>query len=252
MRREVPATVFFIATLLVYAGAAITRNLAYVDNLTLWGDAAGKSPVKPRPHILLGSAYFDSGLFDKSADEFELAFSLNPRSVASHREKGLYDRDRFVARVYNNIGAGYLERGMWAAAIAEFEKALRVDPAYARAYNNIGLAYDGRGMEKEAVESYERALVMEPEFLEPRVNLANFYYGKGFFEEAVDEYEKALAIEPRSATAHFNLGLAYMNGLKEYDKALYHFDRALEEEPRSAGAGEVRRARDMLNERISD
>ena len=48
-------------------------------------------------------------------------------------------------RPYNNGGMFYAHKGDLTQAIADFNKAIELDPDYAEGYNNRGFAYDQQG-----------------------------------------------------------------------------------------------------------
>jgi tetratricopeptide (TPR) repeat protein len=57
--------------------STISRNRIYRDQLTLWTDAARKSPRKPRAHNNRGYAYYLRGDFPHAIEEFRFALSLD-------------------------------------------------------------------------------------------------------------------------------------------------------------------------------
>ena len=57
---------------------------------------------------------------------------------------GVFDKVRAVAHIVK--GDSYQEKGQWDKAIAEYNKALELNPEFAGAYINRGLAYaQGKG-----------------------------------------------------------------------------------------------------------
>jgi tetratricopeptide (TPR) repeat protein len=79
--------------------------------------------------------------------------------------------DPNLAIVYNNRGAAYFETGQYDLAIADFNKAIELDPNLAMAYANRALAYTILGMDTEAEQDVEIAvqLGIDREFLEGMV-----------------------------------------------------------------------------------
>src|SRR5262249_23863527 len=53
-------------------------------------------------------------------------------------------------------------QGDFAAAIADFSEALRLDPGYAEAWNNRGVAHQAAGDLDPALADYEEALRLDP------------------------------------------------------------------------------------------
>jgi len=74
-----------------------------------------------------------------------------------------------------NYNRGYtlFGEGKYEEAIAEYNKAIEIDPSYAQAYNNRGDAYDNKGQYDLAIADYNKAIELDP-------NRGLFYYNRGF------------------------------------------------------------------------
>ncbi|HSE40483.1 MAG TPA: tetratricopeptide repeat protein, partial [Acidobacteriota bacterium] len=70
------AVVVVICTLSIYG--TVQRNKVWKDGISLWTDAAVKSPQRIRPHLNLAEAYIQQKSFDKAINEYSLALSHNP------------------------------------------------------------------------------------------------------------------------------------------------------------------------------
>jgi tetratricopeptide (TPR) repeat protein len=68
------------------------------------------------------------------------------------------------AQLYSDRGEAYRLQGKFDQAIADFRKALEVDPNYYLAWNNLGLTYKGKGELNEAIACYTKALKINPKF----------------------------------------------------------------------------------------
>jgi Flp pilus assembly protein TadD len=55
----------------------------------------------------------------------------------------------------------------------QFERAVRIAPAFARGWNNLGVAQVRLGQQADAQQSYRRALELQPSFSSARRNLGN-------------------------------------------------------------------------------
>jgi Tfp pilus assembly protein PilF len=105
----------------------------------------------------------------------------------------------------NNLGASLLEQGKADEAIAEFRKAVALDPKYTAAQLNLAYAYDSQGRIDEAMAQYQTVIELEPENLFAHNNLGVLYDKQGRYEEAIVEFERVLQIDPSNATALQNL-----------------------------------------------
>jgi len=130
----------------------------------------------------------------------------------------------------NNLGCEWDGvPGKTAAAVAQFEEALKLKPDQAEA--NYNLANDLRlmpGRTDEAIAHYEAALRAKPAFPAAHNNLGSLLIGvPGRFEDAVAHYQEALRLWPNYAEAHYDLGNAWAmipargsDAVREYQEAL--------------------------------
>ncbi len=139
------------------------------------------------------------------------------------------------AEAYHNLGIVLRNQGRAAEAVAQYEKALRIDPEFADAHNDLGSALYEIGRREEAVTHYQQALRIKPEFAEAHFNWGVALAQTGQIREAMGHYEQALRINPEFAEAHNNLGIAlYQAGQR--DAAMEHYQQALRFKPDFAEA----------------
>lgn len=115
------------------------------------------------------------------------------------------------ARARTNAGVKLLEQGKVDEAVAEFRKAVRLDPDYAAAHLNLAYAYDRQGRVGEAMDGYRRVIELAPEDLMAHNNLGVLYDKEGLYDEAIGQFEQALRIDPTNANAQKNLENAKKN-----------------------------------------
>ena len=78
-------------------------------------------------------------------------------------------------------------------------------------HNNRGLNYYKQGKLDTAIAEFKKALEINPGLIEARNNLGNAYHDQGNLTDAIAEYQKAIEINPNDAETHYNLGNAYYN-----------------------------------------
>ena len=138
--------------------------------------------------------------------------------------------DNFVARV--NFGLVLDEKGQVDAAIAQYEKAERIQPGYAEEHNNLGNALCRAGRVPEAIAQYEKALELVPGLPQVHNNLGTALAQSGQLTEAITHFRKAIELTPNFAGAHGNLGYALLIDGK-LDDALPELQKALALKPDS-------------------
>lgn len=69
---------------LLLAAATYQRNFVWDTKLSLWSDAAAKSPQKSRPHNNLGNCYMLLNLPFKAIEEYKTAVALDPGNIEAY------------------------------------------------------------------------------------------------------------------------------------------------------------------------
>jgi cytochrome c-type biogenesis protein CcmH/NrfG len=122
------------------------------------------------------------------------------------------------------------EKGQYAAAIAEWHKALEMSPNDAKAHNNLAFALAKSDRIDEAIGHWRKALAANPEYAVVYSNLGRALVEKGSLGEAIVHLRKAIEIDPQNAAACYNLGNAlYMQG--KVPEALEQWRAGLRIEP---------------------
>ncbi|MEE9543765.1 MAG: tetratricopeptide repeat protein, partial [Thermodesulfobacteriota bacterium] len=130
-----------------------------------------------------------------------------------------------VAR--NNIGDFLLAQGRADEAIAEFRKALSLDPGFVKARGNLAKALTSLGRYDEAIAQYETLLAKEPSNSITLQNIGINYTLQGRFKEAIENFERSTELNPSDSYAFYNYALA-LEGLKKVDEAESAYSKAIE------------------------
>ena len=130
------------------------------------------------------------------------------------------------ARVRNNLGLAYYERGMVAEAIEEYELAIEMGHAMAGTYFNLGVAYYNLADYEKSIGLYKEALKLNPRYVEARANLGGAYVKGGFLDDALVELKEVVLSEPELSKARNYLGMAYVE-LGRLDEAAAEFKWAV-------------------------
>jgi tetratricopeptide (TPR) repeat protein len=116
--------------------------------------------------------------------------------------------------------AAHFTMRRYAAAVAEYHKALAVQPYDASIHNKLGICYQQMKDDDKARKEYEKALELSPEYAEVWNNIGTLEQSRERFRQAVRAYKKAIEMKPGLATPWKNLGNAYF--------AMSHPDEAFE------------------------
>jgi tetratricopeptide (TPR) repeat protein len=123
------------------------------------------------------------------------------------------------------LGMEHYEQGELDQAIAEFQRAIQIDPDFVEAHYNLGLAHTDRGEFDAAIAAYEEAIRLAPDLAEAHNGLGNVYFNQDKLEQALAKYEQAAQLDPGLVDAHFNLGHVYLS-LDRYAEALAAYQEA--------------------------
>ncbi|MBW1824581.1 MAG: tetratricopeptide repeat protein [Deltaproteobacteria bacterium] len=132
----------------------------------------------------------------------------------------------------------YERSSVWRGPLSLWEDAAQKSPHIARPHYNLGNAYKNSDRLDEAIAEYKRALAINPNYLDALYNLGNTYLKKGKLDKAIDMYKKALAISPNFSRAHRNLGSAYLKK-GENKLAITHFNMVKEIDAKSTSPADI-------------
>jgi tetratricopeptide (TPR) repeat protein len=110
-------------------------------------------------------------------------------------------------KIHYNYGLALVGRQQADAAIAEFRKAIAINPHFLDAHNNLGAALAGQGRLDEAIAAYQQAIRANPNYALAYLNLGIAYYRRGQYDQAIAQFQHALRIDPGNAEARKNLGI---------------------------------------------
>jgi TolB-like protein/DNA-binding winged helix-turn-helix (wHTH) protein/Flp pilus assembly protein TadD len=98
----------------------------------------------------------------------------------------------------------------WSGAEREFQRALQLNPGYATAYLWHGSVLETMGQPEEAIANYKRALELDP--LSPIINgsLGQAFYYTRRYDDAIEQEQKTLELDPNLGLATSYLAYAYL------------------------------------------
>ncbi len=231
----------------------------------------------------LGSALVCIGDNSGAIAELKKAILLNPDDanvlcalgVASQRNGNIEDaisyfnvallkKSQIAIYLHLNLGSAFTDKGDYDGAVAEFDKAIALNPDLHDAYFMYGITLEAKRDLIGAIDKYKKALEINPDFELAQLNLENILkqkngiktshqdngsvgnaknvvsldaltpYSKGRelfeigdYEGAITEYQNAITIDPCFHLVYHDLGNAfYAKG--NLDKANESFRKAID------------------------
>lgn len=116
------------------------------------------------------------------------------------------------AAAYYNRGNAHAAKGDSAAAIADYDEALKLDPKNARALANRGTARSEKGDAEGAIADFDAALKTDPRLASAYFNRANALAAKGDADRAIADYTATIKYDRRNVNAYIARGALYLAG----------------------------------------
>ena len=124
---------------------------------------------------------------------------------------------------YNNRGNSYRSKGEHDQAIADYSKALELNPDFVAAYINRGTSYSDKGENDQAIADFAKALELNPNLAATRENLETATR----LRNAATEYDQAIQENPQDPEVWHIRGLHHLDDRQNYDQALADLTQAL-------------------------
>ncbi len=130
----------------------------------------------------------------------------------------------------NNLGVALLEQYKNEEAVAEFERALKLNPNFPLAKINYAIALFNAQKLPEAKAAINAALVDTPNSLQAFYVLGLIARTENNREESLALFQKVLAFDNKDVGANVNVGQIFAQQ-KNYEEALKYFQTAYQAEP---------------------
>ena len=199
------------------------RAAAALEPCTLIVDDKQQTPAKRAIALLMRArAALDMSNLDRAEADIKAAFALQPAAPLGYRIRGRLlglqgkntearaDYAKAIQLSESQAGkyVSYQDRGNFLlrimelpAAQADFEAAIRLDPAKAPGYVGRALTNKAMGKIGEALADLDRAKAVEPGYLLTHVERGDILVAEKRFADAIAAYDLALAIRANDARA---------------------------------------------------
>jgi eukaryotic-like serine/threonine-protein kinase len=191
--------------------------------------AALDSAVKADPRFALGYATL--------CDAYRMKFQTenDPASMTRATEscEKAVSLDEKLPAVHVILGQLNATSGKNDIALAEFKKALDLNPNDAEAIMHMAGVYEQLKHPQEAEDHYKRAIALRPDYWSGYLALALFYDLQGRYPESIEQLKRVIELTPDNSTAYSNLGVVYMDigDAKSFDAAESAFHKSIELAP---------------------
>ncbi len=156
----------------------------------------------------LAITYNDIGQYEKARNV------LNKVKAPSHAKSLKEVEDKLItsklANMHAQIGDLYVEINNVDAAIEEYHKALKLQPAFVDIKTKLAIALREKGLIAQAIKELEEAKFIHADYIPARVNLGILYYLMRRLDDAVVEWESVLKHEPKNGIATM-----YLNAVRK-------------------------------------
>lgn len=140
-----------------------------------------------------------------------------------------------IPRVTPPAAKYFAKSGKTEEALAEFDRALAVDPYNVQALYGRALLYQGEKQHQQAIADFTAANGLSPQKVEPLLGRATSYLALDKAKEAAADLDEAVQTDPNSANAWSVRGQAYER-LGDKAKAAESYGRALTIRPKDEAA----------------
>lgn len=174
---------FLAATLIVMLALCIAtymRSTVWSSKVSLWQDAADKSPYHFGAQQGLGIALWEAGRHEEAARRYYDAYMLNPGYPLAADALASY----------------YIEQNQAGKAERLLLDALGRYPNEATLNLSLGVLYAGRGQHDLARKYLERAVALAPNNPMAHYNLGLVYYNLGLWDISIPMLNEALRLDP--------------------------------------------------------
>lgn len=193
------------------------------------------APVQPTGRELLLSAYGQTDSASAKAD-YDNIIALCRRALADDVSPAAISYGRkLMSWAYNRRGELIVEAEGEHQALADFHRAVQIDPQRWRAVHNRAVSYFALGRTDLAMSDFTRTIQLEPRFSTAYFNRGELRFEQGDLRGAVSDYDSAIRLGVKGSSAYEGRGYALLQ-LGRYAAAVADLNMVIRFEPNDAAA----------------
>lgn len=187
----------------------------FINSINAFNLALEKDSKNPFYHNAIAYALIRAEQYEEAAEHYKYAISQNPDSewtaIVCQALASLY------FNVFEDVDT----------AMDLLKEAIILDDNNDESYIELGNIYLSLDDEDSAIKSYCEAIKRNPQNPAAYNKCAMSLWQKNYVEEAVIAYNKAISICPDYAPAYNNLGVIYLDGIRNLKEAKTLFETAI-------------------------
>jgi tetratricopeptide (TPR) repeat protein/S1-C subfamily serine protease len=148
--------------------------------------------------------------------QYEMAISIYDEGIRKYPE----------AYTYYNRGNAKSALGNKQAAIADFDRAIALNPKFIEAYNNRGIAKSVLGNRQAAIADFDFTIALNPKSAGAYINRGIIQSSLGNRQAAIGDFNLAIILNSKSTDAYINRGIA-KSAMGNKQAAIADFDLAI-------------------------
>jgi len=161
---------------------------------------------------------------------FDTAFSV---SNANYKAFYVLSLRQYLGVDLPNYGDVFYKKGGYAAALAIYTKAIKIDSQATSALNNRGNVRMEKGNPDEAIVDFIETIKINPKHAAAHYGHGKAWSMKGNFDKAIAHYTESLKFDQKNVATLKSRGLAFSKK-GNFNAAISDFKNAIEVEPQNA------------------
>jgi tetratricopeptide (TPR) repeat protein len=252
VRKREAACIVLTPIVILFSFWTFERNKTWQDEETFWNDTNAKHPNKPRVLNNIGNLYYYKGDYEKAAELYLKALSLNPKEIkalgnltTTYLKMEEFDKAEHYLRLalskranwvdmMSNLATLHIKRNEYDKAVSLLRTALSFNPEHPTVNKNMGHVLLQTGRTNLALFFLEQAATHQPNNITLKLEIAEALMQSGRHIEAVAAYGHILELRPESVIAHYNLALLLLGSNDK--EAKLHLEEVVKLSPYSVPA----------------